>query len=45
MRLYGMDWSGSGYEQKERSRECGNEPIGSIKFWETIQWLHNWWPL
>jgi hypothetical protein len=18
---------------------------GSIKWWETIKWLHNWWPL
>jgi hypothetical protein len=22
-----------------------NEPSGFIKFWETIGWLHNWWPL
>jgi hypothetical protein len=21
------------------------EPSGSIKGWETIEWLHNWWPL
>jgi hypothetical protein len=21
--------------------ECGNEPSGSIKFWESIKWLHN----
>jgi hypothetical protein len=25
--------------------ECGYEPSGSIKCWETIKWLHNWWPL
>jgi hypothetical protein len=24
---------------------CGNEPSGSIKCWETLQWLYNWWPL
>jgi hypothetical protein len=29
----------------ESSCECGNEPSGSIKCWETIEWLHNWWPL
>jgi hypothetical protein len=25
--------------------KCGNELSGSIKCWETIKWLHNWWPL
>jgi hypothetical protein len=25
--------------------ECGNESLGSINCWETIDWLHNWWPL
>jgi hypothetical protein len=25
--------------------EFGNEPSGSIKCGETIEWLHNWWPL
>jgi hypothetical protein len=25
--------------------ECGNEPSGSIKCWETTGWLHNLWPL
>jgi hypothetical protein len=29
----------------ESSCECGYEPSGSIKYWETIKWLHNWWPL
>jgi hypothetical protein len=29
----------------ESSCECGYEPSGSIKCWETIKWLHNWWPL
>jgi hypothetical protein len=23
----------------------GIEPSGSIKWWETIEWPHNWWPL
>jgi hypothetical protein len=25
--------------------ELGNEPSGSIKYWETTEWLHNLWPL
>jgi hypothetical protein len=29
----------------ESSCERGNEPSGSIKCWETIEWLHNLWPL
>jgi hypothetical protein len=41
----GLDWSSSGYGQVESSCECGYEPLGSIKCWETIKWLQNWWPL
>jgi hypothetical protein len=29
----------------ENSCECGNEPSFSIKYWDAIEWLHNWWPL
>jgi hypothetical protein len=29
----------------ESSCERGNEPSGSIKFRESIEWLHNLWPL
>jgi hypothetical protein len=29
----------------ESSCELGNEPSGSIKCWEAIEWLHNLWPL
>jgi hypothetical protein len=29
----------------ESSCELGNEPSGSIKCWETTEWLHNLWPL
>jgi hypothetical protein len=29
----------------ESSCEFGNEPSGSIKCWETIEWPNNWWPL
>jgi hypothetical protein len=39
----GLDWSGSGQEQVESSCEFGIEPLGSIKCWETIKWLNNWW--
>jgi hypothetical protein len=38
----GLDWPGSGQGQVENSCECGNEPLGSIKCWKTIEWLHNW---
>jgi hypothetical protein len=43
--LSGVDWSGSGYVQVESSCERGNGPSGYIKGWETIEWMHNWWPL
>jgi hypothetical protein len=26
----------------EGSCEHGNEPSGSIKFWEVLQWQYNW---
>jgi hypothetical protein len=26
----------------EGSCERGNEPSGSIKRWEVLEWLHNW---
>jgi hypothetical protein len=29
----------------ESSCECGDEPLGFIKFQETIKELHNWWSL
>jgi hypothetical protein len=42
----GVDWIGLAQDwDKQRARECGNEPVGSIKYWETIEWIHNWWPL
>jgi hypothetical protein len=30
---------------KKSSCERCNEPLGSIKCWETTECLHNWWPL
>jgi hypothetical protein len=29
----------------EGSCEHGNEPSGSIKRWEVLEWLHNCFPL
>jgi hypothetical protein len=26
----------------EGSCEVGNEPSGSIKRWDVLEWLHNW---
>jgi hypothetical protein len=43
--LCGLNWSGSGWGQVERSCEFGNEPSGCLKCWEAIEWLHNWWSL
>jgi hypothetical protein len=42
MGWYGLDWSSSGKGQIVGSCEC--EPLGSIKCWETVGWLHKWWP-
>jgi hypothetical protein len=41
----GVDWSGSGYGQVDKSYECGNDPSGSIKCREFLMWLYKWWPL
>jgi hypothetical protein len=43
--LYALHWSGSGQGHVQSSCVRGNEPSGSIKCWETTEWLHNWWPL
>jgi hypothetical protein len=42
MGWYGLDGSGSGQGPVEGSCEHGNEPLGSIKCWEVLEWLHNW---
>jgi hypothetical protein len=34
---YGLDSSGSGYRPVAGSCEHGNEPSGSIKFWEFLE--------
>jgi hypothetical protein len=40
----GMDWIdlAQDRDQWEGSCEQGNEPSGSIKCWEVLEWLHNW---
>jgi hypothetical protein len=32
-------------EDWDRWRALVNAVLGFIKFWETTEWLHNWWPL
>jgi hypothetical protein len=36
-----VDWIGLA-QDRDRYFECFNEPSGSIKCWETVEWLHNW---
>jgi hypothetical protein len=43
-----VDWIGlaqNRYRYRYSSCELGNEPSGSIKCWETTEWLHNLRPL
>jgi hypothetical protein len=42
-----VDWIGLAQDtvQVESSCELGNESSGSIKCWESTEWLHNLWPL
>jgi hypothetical protein len=42
-----VDWIGLAHERyRWRTLVNGDEePSGSIKCWETIEWLHNWWSL
>jgi hypothetical protein len=42
MEWYGLDWSRWRYGSVEGSCEHCNEPSGSIKFWEILEWLCNW---
>jgi hypothetical protein len=45
MGWYGLDLSGSGQVPVEGSCEHSNEPLGSIKCWEILEYLYNWWRL
>jgi hypothetical protein len=38
--LTGLVWLRMGMES---CCEFGNEPSGSMKCWEVLEWLHNWW--
>jgi hypothetical protein len=42
----GVDWIGLAQDRDsvEGSCEHGNEHSGSMKCWEVLEWLHNWWP-
>jgi hypothetical protein len=40
-----VDWTALAQEQVESSCECGDEPSGSKKCCETIEWPSNWWSL
>jgi hypothetical protein len=43
----GVDWIGLA-QDREKWRALVNAVMtipGSIKCWETIKWLHDWWPL
>jgi hypothetical protein len=39
----GLYLSRSGNGQMAESCEYGDEPSGSIKCWEFLEWLSNWW--
>jgi hypothetical protein len=50
MDLREIGWSVMGWidlaqdrDQWEGPCEYGNEPSGSTKCWESIEWLSNWW--
>jgi hypothetical protein len=44
-RYFGVEWIGLVWLRigpVEGSCKHGNKPPGSIKFWEFLEWLHNW---
>jgi hypothetical protein len=45
MAWYGMNSSGSGQGPVEGFCEHGNEPCGSVKCWEILEQLNDWWLL
>ena len=42
---YGLGRAGSGQGQVAGTRDCGNEPSGSIKCGEFLDWLKTCWLL
>jgi hypothetical protein len=43
----GVHWIGVAQDRENWRTlvNCGNEPSGSIKCCENIEWLHSWWDL
>ena len=39
MWVYGLDWAVPGYRQVADACECGNEPSGSVKCGEFLDYL------
>ena len=39
MWVYGLDWAGPGQGRLAEAFECGNEPSGSVKYGEFLDWL------
>jgi hypothetical protein len=39
-----MDWIDLAQDRDQWRGSCehGNEPSGSIKCWEVLEWLHDW---
>jgi hypothetical protein len=44
MGLGELGWIGLAQDSYS-SCQLGNEPSGSVKCWESIEWLQSWWPL
>jgi hypothetical protein len=45
--LGGVDWTGLA-QDRDKLRALVNAVMNlqvPKKYWETIEWLHNWWPL
>jgi hypothetical protein len=43
-----VDWIGLAQDRnswRASTSEFGIESMGSMKCWETIEWLNIWWPL
>jgi len=43
MWVYGLDWAGPGLRQVADACDCSNEPLGSVKCREFLDWLQASW--